>query len=131
MLSIIKGWLGEKETQLGLWIKLDSEIYKRFHNLIVPTQNGTTQIDHVLLSKYGIFVIETKNYEDWIFGDEHQKMWTQALYGKRVNSRTLSIRTSNIQRPWSNTCGLMLKESIRWSSSLVMRPSKRVSHRTS
>jgi restriction system protein len=74
MFSNIKGWFGEKETQLALWMKLDSEIYKRFHNLIVPTQNGTTQIDHVLLSQYGIFVIETKNYEGWIFGDEHQKM---------------------------------------------------------
>lgn len=83
MFSNIKGWLGEKETQLGLWLKLDSEIYKRFHNLIVSTRNGTTQIDHVLLSKYGIFVIETKNYEGWIFGDEHQKMWTQVLYGKK------------------------------------------------
>jgi restriction system protein len=81
--SNIKGWFGEKETQIALWMKLDSEIYKRFHNLIVPTQNGTTQIDHVLLSKYGIFVIETKNYEGWIFGNEHQKMWTQVLYGKK------------------------------------------------
>ncbi len=83
MFSNIKGWLGEKETQLGMWMKLDGETYRRFHNLIVNTLNGTTQIDHILLSKYGIFVIETKNYDGWIFGDEHQGTWTQVLYGKK------------------------------------------------
>ncbi len=83
MFNIIKGWLGEKATQFGMWAKLDSEIYKRFHNLVVNTQNGTTQIDHVLLSRFGIFVIETKNYNGWIFGSENQKSWTQVLHGKR------------------------------------------------
>ena len=68
MLNIFKGWMGEKETQLGLWMKLDSNTYKRFHNIIIQTKNGTTQIDHIILSRYGIFVIETKNYNGWIFG---------------------------------------------------------------
>jgi len=78
-----KGWLGEKETQFGMWIKLNSKVYKRFHNLILNTSNGTTQIDHVILSRFGIFVIETKNYKGWIFGNENQKSWTQVLYNKK------------------------------------------------
>jgi hypothetical protein len=45
-------------------------------------QNQTTQIDHILLSPFGVFVIETKNYKGWIFGGEHQKMWTQKIYKK-------------------------------------------------
>src|SRR3989338_2035760 len=61
MLNIFKGWMGEKETQLGMWMKLDSNTYKRFNNIIIQTKNGTTQIDHIILSRYGIFVIETKN----------------------------------------------------------------------
>ena len=28
----------------------------------VQTGKGTTQIDHVVVSKYGVFAIETKNY---------------------------------------------------------------------
>lgn len=44
------------------------------------SQNGTTQIDHILLSPYGIFIIETKNYQGWIFGGERQKSWTQKIY---------------------------------------------------
>ncbi len=68
---------------MGMWVKLDGETYKRFHNLIVGTRNGTTQIDHVLLSRFGIFVIETKNYNGWIFGNEDQRSWTQVLYGAK------------------------------------------------
>ena len=45
-------------------------------------QNQTTQIDHILLSPYGIFVVETKNYKGWIFGSERQKTWTQKIYKK-------------------------------------------------
>jgi predicted RNA-binding Zn-ribbon protein involved in translation (DUF1610 family) len=82
-LSIFKGWLGEKAAQFGMWLKLDSVTYKRFHNLIVSTRNGTTQIDHVLLSRFGIFVIETKNYNGWIFGGKDQKLWTQVLHGEK------------------------------------------------
>lgn len=83
MFNIIKGWVGEKATQFGMWAKLDGETYRRFHNVVLTTQNGTTQIDHVLLSRYGIFVIETKNYNGWIFGSENQKSWTQVLHGKK------------------------------------------------
>ncbi len=80
--STFKGWMGEKETQFGMWMKLGKE-YIRFHDVIVPIQGSTTQIDHILLSRYGIFVIETKNINGWIFGSEKSKFWTQNLYGKK------------------------------------------------
>jgi len=83
MFSKIKGWIGEKGTQLGMWLKLDDDVYKRFHNIIIETRNGTTQIDHVVLSKYGLFVIETKNYNGWIFGNKEQPYWTQNIYGTK------------------------------------------------
>jgi len=82
MLSVIKGWIGEKETQFGMWMKLGTD-YTRFHDIIVPTQNGTTQIDHILLSRFGIFIVETKNRNGWIFGNETEKYWTQTMNGKK------------------------------------------------
>lgn len=82
-MSILKGWLGEKVTQLGMWVYLDDTTYRRYHDIILEAHNGTTQIDHVIVSVYGIFVIETKNYAGWIFGDEKQSKWTQVLYGKK------------------------------------------------
>src|SRR5690606_8837661 len=49
-------------------------------NVTLNTPDGTTQIDHVFLSPYGIFVLETKNMSGWIFGSEKQAQWTQKLY---------------------------------------------------
>ncbi len=53
--------------------------YSLFDNIILKTPDGTTQIDHLIISPYGIFVIETKNLSGWIFGDAHQKKWTQSF----------------------------------------------------
>lgn len=83
MRELIKGWLGEKLTTFGIWMRLDPEVYRRVHDVIVPARNGTTQIDHVLVSIYGIFVIETKNMDGWIFGSAEQETWTQSFFGKK------------------------------------------------
>lgn len=83
MINIIKGWLGEKVTILGMWAMLDKNVYHRVDNVIVNTPNGTTQIDHVLVSVYGIFIIETKNIKGWIFGAADSDKWTQVIYGKK------------------------------------------------
>lgn len=42
--------------------------------------DSTTQIDHVLVSTKGIFVIETKHYKGWIFANPKSKSWTQTIY---------------------------------------------------
>jgi hypothetical protein len=58
--------------------------YRRPHvlmnNVTLPTQEGTTQIDHVLVADVGIFVIETKHYSGWIFGQPDDMRWTQVIY---------------------------------------------------
>ena len=82
-MSFLKGWVGEKSTQLGMWLKLDDDVYRKFHDIVLRTDDGTTQIDHVVLSMYGVFVIETKNYAGWIYGGERQAKWTQVLFGSK------------------------------------------------
>lgn len=77
-----KGFIGERLVRLAAWRKLDSSIYFGVHNITLYTDEGTTQIDHIFVSKFGIFVVETKNYKGWIFGSEHQENWTQKLYKK-------------------------------------------------
>jgi restriction system protein len=76
-----KGWFGEAMVNRGLR-SLDPSQYRHFHDLYLPhpTEPGTTQIDHILVSPFGIFVIETKNYRGWIFGSENQRQWTQQIY---------------------------------------------------
>lgn len=49
-------------------------------NAYIPKGKGkTTEIDLILVHQKGIYVIESKNYSGWIFGDENNKMWMQTL----------------------------------------------------
>jgi hypothetical protein len=77
----LKGKLGEFAVATHVKLYLKDPQYILLNDLTLPDGAGaTTQIDHLLLSPYGIFVIETKNYKGWIFGSEHQKQWTQKIY---------------------------------------------------
>jgi hypothetical protein len=63
--------------------QLPSGEYKVFHDVTLYTPQGPTQIDHIVVSRYGVFVVETKNYTGWIFGDSKSKQWTQTIYGNK------------------------------------------------
>lgn len=78
----LKGKAGEFAVSVHVKLYLNDQ-YILLNDLTLPDgQAGTTQIDHILLSPYGVFVVETKNYTGWIFGGERQKMWTQKIYKK-------------------------------------------------
>lgn len=72
-----KGYYGELWVRVSSSLFLDKSIYLAIHDLTLPTPDGTTQIDHVFVSPYGVFVVETKNMSGWIFGEEKQPTWTQ------------------------------------------------------
>lgn len=76
---------GEASVHKAITTYFHSPQYYLLNNITIPFRDGTTQIDHVLVSTKGIFVIETKNYSGWIFADEKSKQWAQVLY--RVKSR--------------------------------------------
>ena len=63
--------------------RLPADEYVVFNDIMVMDSNGiTTQIDHAVVSRFGIFVIETKCYSGWIFCNEKSRVWTQTLpYG--------------------------------------------------
>ena len=78
----LKGKVGEFAVSTHVKLYLD-ERYILLNDVTLPDESaGTTQIDHILLSPFGVFVIETKNYKGWIFGGERQKVWTQKIYKK-------------------------------------------------
>ncbi|WP_201565221.1 NERD domain-containing protein [Psychrobacter sp. CMS30] len=84
LMSSFKGVLGETVINIAMWLKLEKDVYHRLNNITLPLANGgSTQIDHVIVSIYGIFVIETKNYKGWIFGNEKQRQWTQVIMGRK------------------------------------------------
>ena len=75
----VKGLIGERRVESQLK-KLPLEDYKILNNVMIKKKIGTSQIDHIVISQYGIFVIETKNYRGWIYGNENSDYWTQKFY---------------------------------------------------
>ncbi len=57
--------------------------YHLMNHVTLRLKDGTTQIDHVLVSRFGVFVIETKDYKGWIFANGNQAKWTQVLFRYR------------------------------------------------
>ncbi|UOQ47233.1 NERD domain-containing protein [Gracilibacillus caseinilyticus] len=72
-----KGEIGEHKIN----IQLDQfpKEYKHLEDIMIKNpkaKSGYSQIDHILISSYGIFVIETKNYEGTIYGGKDRKVWS-------------------------------------------------------
>ena len=62
---------------------LPKDKYIVINDILIEYEHGTIQIDHVVVSMYGIFVIETKNYKGWIFGCEKSNMWVKNVFGRK------------------------------------------------
>lgn len=57
--------------------------YHLMNHVTLPLEKGTTQIDHILVSRFGIFVIETKDYKGWIFANANHSQWTQVIFKRK------------------------------------------------
>jgi hypothetical protein len=57
--------------------------YHLMNHITLQLEDGTTQVDHILVSRFGVFVIETKDYSGWIFANAKDANWTQVLFKKK------------------------------------------------
>lgn len=79
----IKGRIGELTVSFILSF-LDKDKNIILNDVMIPdNKGGTTQIDHIIISVYGIYVLETKNYIGWILGNEKSTYWTQVIYKRK------------------------------------------------
>ena len=76
---------GEALVSYELGKRFVAPDYHLLNHVTLRLKDETTQIDHVLVSRFGVFVIETKDYNGWIFADPGDRHWTQVLY--RVKNR--------------------------------------------
>ena len=80
-----RGIWGEFQVKLVLGRNKPNQKYV-INNLMIVNEGKSSQIDHIVINRTGIFVIETKNYSGRIYGQEDQREWTQVLqYGKVKN----------------------------------------------
>lgn len=95
----LSGKSGERAVSRQL-LNLPQATYHVLDDLVLPTVDGvTTQIDHVVISRYGIFVIETKDYDGWIFGGERQRQWTEVFQAGRHSSKKYQFQNP-IRQNW-------------------------------
>ena len=72
------GDYGEKRVSSFLE-DLDCEDYRVYNDLLVRNGKYTTQIDHIVISRYGVFVLETKNVHGKVYGGGNAEFWKQYL----------------------------------------------------
>lgn len=77
----IRGKLGEARVSMILSSLPDD--YHIFNDVYLCHDGRSVQIDHVVISVYGIFVIETKNYTGWIYGSDKSEHWVKNMYGNK------------------------------------------------
>lgn len=78
---------GEAHVSRALLEKFRPPNYHLLNHVTLPTYDGTTQVDHVLISRFGVFVIETKDFSGWIFANQNDSHWTQVLHRLRFRFR--------------------------------------------
>lgn len=75
-----RGWWGELTVRLILSFLPDE--YKVYNDVRVHAGGRKCQIDHLVVSPYGIFVIETKSYLGLTSGRSRDKMLRRNVLGK-------------------------------------------------
>lgn len=79
--------LGETGENIIEYDLINLHFYKKIlRNLYIPYNGKTSEIDLVMLTEFGIYVIESKNYSGWIFGSENNKYWTVS-YNRNTKER--------------------------------------------
>jgi len=71
---------GEALVSRELAVNFGHPDYHLLNHVTIGMADGTTQIDHILVSRFGVFVIETKDYRGWLFAGEADSKWTQVLF---------------------------------------------------
>ena len=97
--SQTQGEIGERRVK-NILSHLGDD-YTVINDIILQSPDGyTSQIDHLVISEYGIIVIETKNYKGWIFGNEKSEEWQQVLYDEKYFFR------NPVKQNWSHIYAL-------------------------
>ncbi len=79
-----RGDIAETRVRRNLSTGLERNLYTVFHDVVLPSGGGTARIDHVVVSKFGIFVIESLYLRGWISGTEVQDRWQQHSLGHKA-----------------------------------------------
>jgi hypothetical protein len=71
--------------------------YAIINDLLLPNDGPvrTSQIDHLVISTYGIFCIETKSHKGWIFGSKARRLFTQVIFRNKYRITPNPVEQNN------------------------------------
>lgn len=78
------GTIGASRVKRILDSALEKNRYTILHDLILPAGGGTIHVDHLVISRFGICVIDSIYRPGWISGTEVQARWRQKYWGKTM-----------------------------------------------
>ena len=79
---MLKGLAGEVRVRAAGRLGLGKGRYTAFHDVMFRFGEATMQVDHVYVSRFGVFVVETKNMSGSIYGAAADRRWT-VVHGRR------------------------------------------------
>ena len=85
IISRTPGLSAELKTCKALNLNLSADEYFIYHDVYIPINGDATQIDLLVFSRYGVFVIEVKNYRGVIYGHEFGEEWTQVIHRRKYH----------------------------------------------
>lgn len=87
--------------------------YHLLNHITLKLKDGTTQIDHILVSRYGVFVIETKDYKGWIFANPKHATWTQVLFKSKFGFQNPITQNAGHVHAIANLLDFVSPEAIK------------------
>lgn len=104
---------GEALVSRLLRSEFASPSYHLMNHVTLRMGDGTTQIDHILVSRFGVFVIETKHYSGWLFASAEGKRWTQVWFRARFSFQNPIIQNQRHVRAVQNVLDHLPREAIQ------------------
>ena len=97
----------EGEARISrLLSSLPRQEYIVLNDVLLPTNRGTTQLDHIVVSVYGIFVIEVKNYQGQMYGRKDGEEWKKYINGKEYPFLNPLLQNQTHARAGAQACGI-------------------------
>ncbi|MGB2687198.1 MAG: nuclease-related domain-containing protein [Candidatus Saccharimonas aalborgensis] len=102
----------ERYVALQLTRSLPRISYATINNALLPKSGriGTAQVDHIVVSVFGIFCIETKKHAGLILASKMTRIFTQRLW-----SNNYRINPNPVEQNYSHICALneLLKSKLK------------------
>jgi hypothetical protein len=77
-----RGDIAERRTRRILAAGLEQKRYTVLNDVLLPTGGGTLAVDHIVVSRFGVFVIESLYVNGSVSGGEFQERWKVQRLGR-------------------------------------------------